>query len=161
MRVRLITLLFGALFISSAASAQTTGRIVGAIMDQQDAAVPGVTVTVSSAALQGTRMTVTDQSGEFRLLSLPPGDYELKAELSGFQTVTRKAVRVGLDQTLTLNLTMAISGVTSAVTVTAAPTTIDVTSVTGGVVASAEIFNNLPIAPASGSTSTSSSRSRS
>lgn len=148
MRLRLLTLHLCAVLLvcASTASAQTTGRIVGTILDQQNAAVPGATVTVGSPALQGMRSTVTDQGGEFRFLSLPPGTYTLNAELTGFQRVERSNIIVGLDQTVTLPLTLTIAGVAQAVTVTATSPTVDITSTTGGIVATADVFNNLPIA---------------
>jgi hypothetical protein len=67
------------------------------VTDQQELAVPGVTVTATSPALQGSRSTVTDREGLYAIRALPPGDYELKFELSGFATLTRNAtVLLGL-----------------------------------------------------------------
>ena len=72
-----------------AASAQgvQTGTIRGTVQDQQDLAVPGVTVTATSPALQGPRTTVTDAEGNYTLAALPAGDYEVTFELTGFATV--------------------------------------------------------------------------
>ncbi len=54
--------LIAALLLSaSAASAQTTGRIIGTVKDAQGAVLPGATVTVSSSALQGSQSQVSDQ----------------------------------------------------------------------------------------------------
>ena len=69
------------------ALAQTTGRLVGTIVDAQGAVLPGVTVTVTSPQLQGANAQVTDATGQFRFPSLPPGTYGVKAELAGFKTV--------------------------------------------------------------------------
>ena len=65
--------------------AQTTGRLFGQLTDAQGAALPGVTVTVSSPALQGTQTQVTDGEGNYRFPSLPPGHYTVKAELAELQ----------------------------------------------------------------------------
>src|SRR5438874_9796509 len=108
--------------------AQTTGRIVGTALDQQGAAVPGVTVTVSSPQLQGTRETVTDGVGEYRFLALPPGTYTVKATLASFKPVERTNVNVGLDQTITLPLTIVLASVSETVTVVATSPVIDTTS---------------------------------
>src|SRR5437667_9020289 len=78
------------------AFAQTTGRIVGTVVDQQGAAIPGVTVTVTSPQLQGSRETVTDGNGEYRFLSLPPGTYTVKTNLASFKPIERPNVMVGL-----------------------------------------------------------------
>src|SRR4051812_21458789 len=74
-----------------------TGTIRGMVKDQQDLAVPGVTVTVTSPALQGPRSTVTDKEGLYAIRALPPGEYQVRFELSGFAAVTRTSnVLLGL-----------------------------------------------------------------
>ena len=67
-----------------------TGTVRGVITDQQNLPVPGVTVTATSPALQGTRTAVTDSTGAYTLAALPAGDYEVRYELGGFTTVTRR-----------------------------------------------------------------------
>src|SRR5262245_50363234 len=47
------------------AFAQTTGRLVGTIVDAQGAVLPGVTITVTSPNLQGSNVQVTDATGQF------------------------------------------------------------------------------------------------
>jgi hypothetical protein len=106
--------------LSAGAFAQgvQTGTIRGAVKDQQDLAVPGVTVTVTSPALQGARNVTSDALGGYVFRNLPPGDYEVKFELSGFATITQKtAVPLGL--TVEQNVTMRPSGVAETVNVVA------------------------------------------
>jgi outer membrane receptor protein involved in Fe transport len=120
MRMRNIGFLFAFLLMSAGLFAQgvQTGTIRGTVKDQQDLAVPGVTVTVSSPALQGVRNVTTDAQGGYVFRNLPPGDYEVKFELSGFGTVTQKtAVPLGL--TVEQNVTMRPSGVAETVNVVA------------------------------------------
>ena len=58
------------------ASAQTTsGTITGRVIDNQNLAVPGVTVTVESPNLQGALSAVTSENGDYILPQLPPGTY--------------------------------------------------------------------------------------
>jgi hypothetical protein len=66
-----------------------TGTIRGLASDPQNLAVPGVAVTATSPALQGPRTAVTDSQGNYALRALPPGDYQIKFELSGFAIITR------------------------------------------------------------------------
>jgi outer membrane receptor protein involved in Fe transport len=124
--------------------AQTTGRLFGQLVDAQGATLPGVTVTVSSPALQGTQTQVSDADGNFRFPSLPPGHYTVKAELASFKTIEQE-VDIGLDRTITLNLKMALAGVTETVTVQALSPTVDTTSTTTGVNVTPEMFNRLPM----------------
>src|SRR5215471_14017535 len=94
-----------ALLIPSALFAQTTGRIVGHVVDNTNAPMPGVMVSVTGPALPGAQSATSDGSGNFRFLSLPPGDYHVKAEIAGFKTVDEAGVHVGLDRTATLSFT--------------------------------------------------------
>src|SRR5262245_20083922 len=72
-----------ALCWAASAFGQTTGRLEGRITTE-GTPLPGVTVTVTSPNLQGDRVQVTDERGEFRFPSLPPGTYQLRTALEGF-----------------------------------------------------------------------------
>jgi Carboxypeptidase regulatory-like domain/TonB dependent receptor-like, beta-barrel len=125
--------------------AQTTGRIVGTVVDSTGAPMPGVVVTVTSPSLQGAQSTTTTATGEFRVLALPPGTYELKAVLQGFQTVQQKDIVVGIDRTVTLPLKMAVAGVTETIQVMGESPVIDTTSAATGITANAELFDRIPL----------------
>src|SRR6266542_6034120 len=84
--------------------AQTTGQILGTVVDAQSAVLPGVTVSATSPQLQGTRTAVTDSTGTYRFPTLPPGTYAVKATLSGFQDAVQENITVSLDKSVTLNL---------------------------------------------------------
>jgi hypothetical protein len=130
---------------SSALRAQTTGRIQGQVVDAQDAVIPGVTVTVTSPALQGVLTQVSDAEGRFRFPSVPPGRYAIKAELSSFKTVELSDVEVALDRTASVPITMQLANVAESVTVRGTTPVIDSTSTITGVVAGAEILNRIPV----------------
>jgi hypothetical protein len=96
-----------------------TGTIRGVVRDDQGLAIPGVTVTVSSPALQGTRVATTDASGSYVFATLPPGgDYTVKFDLSGFNSVSRTTT-VPLGLVIEQNVTMKPAGVTETVQVVA------------------------------------------
>ena len=76
----LILLIVSALSFSQS---RETGAITGKVTDEQGAGLPGVNLTLSGAALMGTRATVSDAAGNFRYPALPPGTYSVKAELAG------------------------------------------------------------------------------
>src|ERR1017187_2856253 len=65
-----------------------TGTLAGRATDEQGVGLPGVTVTITSPALQGSRTAVTNANGNYTFPQLPPGEYAVKFALSGFQTVT-------------------------------------------------------------------------
>ena len=87
--------------------------------------LPGVTVTIASPAMMGTRDTVTSGTGTFRFVSITPGDYAVTFELPGFATVKRTDVHVGAGFTATQNVAMAVAGLEEAVTVTGASPVVD------------------------------------
>jgi len=79
----------------AAAQGQQTGTLQGTVLDTSGLALPGVTVTVSSPALQGERATVSGASGDYVLRGLPPGQYDARFELSGF-AIVRQALTIAL-----------------------------------------------------------------
>lgn len=109
------------------AFAATTGNLTGVVTDGTGAALPGVTVTVTSPQLQGQRSAVTDAEGKYTLSLLPPGTYHAEFALGGFDTVSRENIRVSVDTTTPLNATMALGAVSEAITVTAEAVVVDPT----------------------------------
>src|SRR4029078_8096690 len=84
-------------------SAQTgDGSLRGFVKDEQGAVLPGVTVTTTSPALIRPVTSVTDASGYYRLLNLPPGTFALSAELQGFSTWRREGVIIRAGVTITV-----------------------------------------------------------
>jgi outer membrane receptor protein involved in Fe transport len=131
------------LLVVPTAFAQTTGRIDGRVIDKNGDPLPGVTVTASSNALQGTRTAVTEADGRFRLLALAPGSYSIKAELDGFNLLESSDIGVGLDRTVSLELEMTpVFG--EVVTITTEAPVIDTTSTTSGASFNEELIADLP-----------------
>ncbi len=102
------------------AQGEQAGAIRGRLASADGLSLPGVTVTVTSPALQGTRSTAADVNGVYVVNGLPPGEYEAKYELSGFTTAVRR-VTVPLGSTLVVDLQMALEGVRENVEVKAGP----------------------------------------
>ena len=96
----------------------TTGNIVGTATSEGNA-LPGVSVTISSPALQGTRSAVTGEGGGYHFTALPPGLYTVSFALEGFQPLNKR-VTVGLSQTSRADADLRLSAVSEAITVTAA-----------------------------------------
>jgi len=132
-----------ALLVVPAAFGQTTGRIDGRVLDTEGAALPGVTVQITSQSLQGERIAVTDADGRFRFLSLTPGEYDLRASLEGFGIVEQQDIGVRLDRTVSLQLTMD-QAFGDEVTVSGIAPIIDTTTTTGGASFNETLFQDLP-----------------
>jgi outer membrane receptor protein involved in Fe transport len=105
------------ILVAAAAGAQVpTGTISGRVVSSDEAPLPGVTVTASSPSLQGDRTVVTTENGDFVLTLLPPGDYTIVFELSGFRPLRRQVGLAG-TQSVSLNETMSVGGVEETVNV--------------------------------------------
>ena len=120
-----------------------TGTVRGAVVDAQGLVLPGVTVTVSSPALQGLRTVVSDVNGNYRIVALPPGDYAVLFEIPGFEVV-EEAATVPLGGEIGVNAVMAPEGVTETIQVVAVvPTPIETTETSSNT--TAEQVNALPV----------------
>src|SRR5829696_3971288 len=92
------TALFALMLLIGAPSfAQTTASLTGQVTTD-GTPLPGVTVTITSPALQGVRTAVTGENGGYNFTALPPGRYTVHFELSGLAPVS-KDVTVSLSQT--------------------------------------------------------------
>ncbi len=130
-------------FLISSTLLASDSQIVGRVTDANNETLPGVTVSVQSANLQGTRQTVSDADGEFRLVFIPPGAYELTATMAGFHTHKTKIV-VKLDATTQANISMRLQAQEEAMVVTADLPAIDPTSTTAGANFNEEFFSKIP-----------------
>ncbi|MEA2236592.1 MAG: hypothetical protein QOC81_1316 [Thermoanaerobaculia bacterium] len=111
------------LLVAAGAFAQgTTGALTGTV-SQAGTSLPGVTVTISSPTLQGTRTTVTNESGDYNFSAIPPGQYKITYSLSGLTDVTKTAT-VNLVETTRMDADMKMSAVAEAITVTANQTNV-------------------------------------
>ena len=130
------------LLMVSSAFAQTTGNLNG-LVTLDNNPIPGVTVTISSPALQGTRSTTTDVNGNYHFGAIPPGDYTVRFEMESMQTVSKR-VAVGVAQTGRADASLRLSTVAEAITVTAsAPAVLETSEIQANV--SAKLVNQLPI----------------
>ena len=103
-RIILSVLMTAATLLSAATvSAQPEqSRIIGTVIDTSGGALPGVTVTITGAAVAPTPV-ITDGAGRYLTPWVPPGTYHLSFVLSGFETRTSTGVRVGAGQTVVLD----------------------------------------------------------
>ncbi|HEY4230057.1 MAG TPA: carboxypeptidase regulatory-like domain-containing protein, partial [Thermoanaerobaculia bacterium] len=131
------------LLIAPVAFGQTTGEITGTIAGTDGRPLPGVTVEATSPSLQGTRVSVTGNDGNFRFISLPPGSYKIKGSLSGFTTVEKLAT-VRLDSAITVQMQLQVSAKEELVVTGEAPV-VDTTSAESGTNVRQEIAQKLPV----------------
>lgn len=125
---RLLTAAAFVLFPAALLAQITAGRLDGTVRDPQGLALPGVSITLESPALLGSRVATSDVDGSYRFLGLPAGEYDLTFELSGFGTLVREGVTVVTGQTFTVDAELGVAGVAETVTVTGESPVVDVKS---------------------------------
>ena len=133
-----------ALTMSPVSAQQTESRIIGKLVDDSGAALPGATVTVTSKQTGAPRVVVSEGDGSFAVTNLGPGGYTVLVELPGFGPKTRDVV-LGLGQVETLDLALGVASLQEAVTVSASAAVIDLSSAKIGVNVSPEEVQNLPV----------------
>ena len=128
------------------AHAQLQGaRIVGTIQDPQHAGIPGATVTVTNVATNVAKTVTTDLEGGYVVTPLDPGTYKVTAAISGFQTTVREGIELTVGQAARVELTLALSTLTTEVLVTTQAALLNTESATLSQVISNQQIVDLPL----------------
>jgi hypothetical protein len=129
MRATLSVLTLAALMaLPIAAAAQVnTATINGIVSDESKAILPGATVTASDLATGRKYVGVSDERGAYKI-SVPPGTYQVQAELSGFGNAEVPRVELLVGQNASIAFTLKISSLAETLTVTGEAPLVDLTS---------------------------------
>ena len=138
-------LLFGLVATLAPAWAQVTASLSGRVEDATGAPVSGATVTVRNLDTGVMRTAATDDGGNFRILALPLGRQEVKAEKTGFRAALRQGISLEVGQEGVVNLRLEVGEFLQQVTVTEAIPLVNTTTATvSGVVGEREV-KDLPL----------------
>jgi hypothetical protein len=130
---------------SNLAHAQVTAAISGKVEDATGAGVDATTVTVKSLETGAVRSVTTDQMGNYKVLSLPLGPQEVKAEKRGFKSALRTGVNLEVGQDAVVNLQLEVGDLAQQITVSEETPLINTTnSPVSGVVDEREV-KDLPL----------------
>jgi hypothetical protein len=117
------------LTVPCVSAAQVLGTVAGTVTDASGGVLPGVTVEAASPALiEKVRTAVTDGSGQYQIINLPPGTYSVTFSLTGFSTVKREAVDVRPNFTSNINGELRVGAVQETITVTGESPIVDIQS---------------------------------
>ncbi|HSL23100.1 MAG TPA: carboxypeptidase regulatory-like domain-containing protein [Vicinamibacterales bacterium] len=126
--------------------AQTsTGSIQGVVTDNQNAVIPGATVTIRNIGTNATRSLVTEGDGGYRFLNVPIGEYELTVELSGFAKYVRSGITVSLNQFAVVDVQIQPAGISETVEVRADAPLLNTTNAEVGVRFDTKRVAELPV----------------
>ena len=114
-----IALLCSFCFLFATSSwAQFNGNVTGNVQDPSGAAISGATVTITNVATQVANTAKSDSQGNFRFVSLAPGNYEIEVSANGFDAA-KIAITLDTDQTLNVPAQMRVKTIQASVEVTA------------------------------------------
>ncbi|MFZ0275737.1 MAG: TonB-dependent receptor [Candidatus Sulfotelmatobacter sp.] len=143
---RVALLLLAAIAIPAVSSAQdATGRIFGAVYDQQAAVIAAAQITVTNTATQVVRTAVTDDEGRFQVLALPIGSYKVKAEHAGFRTVISTEQKLLINQALRIDIKMEVGAASQTVDVGAEAAAVETVNPTLGQSITGRTLTNMPL----------------
>jgi len=125
---------------------QTIGASVqGTINDATGAVLPGANVAIKNSATGASLEFVTDEGGRYLAPVVQPGEYEIQVSLAGFQSVTRRGIRLAVGQRVVVDVKLEVGQVTNQVEVVADANPINLTSAAvSGLVTDKEI-RDLPL----------------
>src|SRR5713226_6570086 len=96
--------LLGLVLVAFTARAQSEkGAVTGTISDSSGAVVPGAEITVTNVDTNVPYSTVSTGTGTYRVLNLPPGNYNVKCGKEGFKQTSIESVRVAVSATVNVD----------------------------------------------------------
>lgn len=121
------------------------GNMTGTVTDPSKAVIPGATVTAVETGTNTTYKTESSPQGFFQFPQAIVGTYKVTASASGFGTQVKTGVVVQINNTTTLNFSLATGGATTTVTVSASTPSLDSESSDIGGVITARQVEELPL----------------
>jgi hypothetical protein len=143
--IRLYSFAFLILFLVALPAIAQNASLVGTVKDQQDAAMPNVTVTLTNLESNIAQATKTDASGGYEFSFIRPGRYTLKAEQTGFKTFVQSAFTLAVSDRARVDAVMQIGEASATVTVEATPTGVQTESSTLGSVVENKKIVEIPL----------------
>ncbi len=131
--------------VTAATAQEFRATVNGQVVDSSQAALPGATVSVRNQDTNEVATATTNNEGNYTIPFLRPGTYTLAVEMSGFQTYTRKDMRLEVGQNATVNAQLGIAGVAEQVTVVSEAPLLETSNANRGTVIDSHRIAELPL----------------
>ena len=142
----LLSLVLAVLFVTSPAYSQHSfAAINGTIKDQTGSVVEGAAITLTNTETGVSRTSVSNSAGDYVFIDVLPASYSLKISKTGFSTQAQGPVQLNVNQTATLNFTLAVGSTQQTVTVEAAAIAIESSTSELGTVINEQAVKDLPL----------------
>lgn len=136
---------WSSLGVTPALAQSGTATLNGRVMDQQKAALPGATVTLSNQATGASRTATTSADGTYAFPAVPPGKYKLIVELSGFRTTAVDELQLTVDTTTSTDVAMTIGNLSETVQVRSEAPIVNTSDASIGNVIGSTQIQSLPL----------------
>jgi hypothetical protein len=120
------------------------GTVRGRITDASEAVIANADVTLTNAGTKITRTTHTNQAGDYFFTAVAPGTYTVSISARNFKNVEHKGIIVDLQQTATVDESLAVGATGDTIEVTGTEPLIDTATASGGQVITEDLVQNLP-----------------
>ncbi len=132
--------------LTTVSFAQTfQAQITGEVRDPSGSVVPNVKLTATNIATGAPFTTESNQQGIYRLLALPPGQYNIAGSLTGFKTYEQGPVTLQVNDNVTLNITLQVGDASERVVVTASAEALQTQTASVGQVVNTRTIEGLPL----------------
>jgi hypothetical protein len=147
--IQLTVLVLVSLTFTGVALGQTQSAaadLQGTVKDSTGAVVPNATITARNPGTNISRTGMSNEEGFYRIVNLPPGDYEITVEASNFKKAVLTRVNLTVGQTATVDVALEPGQISESVTISDATSEIVETSKTAvATTIDQQRINNLPI----------------
>ncbi len=126
-------------------SQNVSARLEGLVQDPSGAVIPGVTVAVTNEGTNITAESVTNETGRYIFVTLPPGSYKIQAELPSFKRAIRTGVVLQVGDARTVNIILEPGDLSESVSVIAEAPLMDLTTTKIGAVIETRQIVDLPL----------------
>src|SRR5437660_3479556 len=147
LQVLLVCFAVATWFSTAMSQAQSNAAdLQGTVRDANGAVVANASVTVRNTGTNVSREATTNDDGYYKIVNLPPGDYELNVKAANYKTAVIPSVKLTIGQTINQDVPLEVGDLTATVTVTSvSPNIVETTSTTIASVVDQQRIENLPI----------------
>ena len=144
--IKKLSMLALVFFLALRCGAQsTTADLVGSVLDPSGAAIPGATIVAINVGTNVEHRAVSERNGEYRLGQLPPGEYTISVEATGFSKLVQSGVALQVGQQSSLDLKLKIGATSETIEVTGRPPLLETETSAVGTVVGERLVNQLPL----------------
>src|SRR5216684_3199404 len=136
---------FAAVLLPYVLMADVTGTLLGVVTDPSSAVIQGVRVTATNVDTNLAAEATTDIAGQYRILSLPVGRYQVQAAFSGFQTFIETGIVLTVDEQRRVDIVLRVGATQQEVSVNAAALQVETTNTQLGDVIDEKKITELPL----------------